>query len=186
MKTMSKMAEGSAGCPPLVFNMEDGNTGILRAFEIVYPGQSYMIWFDRFCTPEKLRLDISPEGEVSVWGEADLQAYLNSAEGRERGITLGGSQHVSGCCEFKISVEEARRILWTLHLIEDQLIACPDCNGTGDHWGERVEACGRCGGTGCGECCDGAVQVPDLVPCLSCGGEQMVPESVVRNWSREE
>jgi DnaJ-class molecular chaperone len=56
----------------------------------------------------------------------------------------------------------------------EQTLGCPECNGY--RLGEAIDTCGSCGGRGCGECIDGAVQVQ--VPCDLCGGEGEIPESL--------
>lgn len=71
---------------------------------------------------------------------------------------------------------DARRLADALEAAigPEQTVGCPECSGCG--LGEAVEHCGSCGGTGCGECTGGAVQVQ--VPCGVCGGEGEVPESI--------
>jgi len=110
-----------------VINMDDGNTGIIRYAERMdlLDTRSWVIHFDRFCSPEKLRLDVHPDGEVSVWGEADFLSWKESqrAAGEGPGLQLGSIPYVYGFCPFKISPGEARRVLVEMGLIGDRVLA---------------------------------------------------------------
>ena len=162
--------------PPITINMTDGNCGIVREYEPRGNG-TWVITFDRFCTPQTLLVQAWNNGDVLVSNAATLREMAEASG--ERGWTLEDGWKWTAS-EFTIDEDEARRLLWALELVEDRVVECTDCNGSGDHmlW----DQCRRCGGLGCGECCDGAIQVPE--PCPSCGGEMMVPESIARGWSR--
>lgn len=164
--------------PPITINMTDGNCGIVREYERQGNG-NWVITLDRFCTPQTLLIQMWDDGELIVSNAATLRNAV--ANGCRFGWTLEtGGNWKWKASEFTIDEDEARRLLWMLGLVEDRVVECPDCGGSGDHvlW----DQCRRCGGLGCSECCGGAVQV--LEPCPSCGGEMVAPESIVRGWSR--
>lgn len=163
--------------PPVTINMTDGNCGVVREYE-PRGDDEWVITFDRFCMPQTLFIQVR-DGDVLVSNAATLREQA-AADGRPGWTLEGGGGWKYTASEFTIDEDEARRLLWVLGLVEDRVVECPDCGGSGDHvlWGQ----CRRCGGLGCGECCDGAVEELELCP--SCGGEMMVPESIVRGWSK--
>ena len=102
-------------------NMTDDNTGIIREIEDQWleDGRAYVLYFDRFCVPAALRIEVPDVGEICV---VDAPTFRERCGGR--GMTLeGGNAWRFHLCEFTISVEEAERVLTQLGLLERDVVA---------------------------------------------------------------
>ena len=102
--------------PDLTMNMLDNNTGIIHEIEELRPleGRAYALYFDRFCVPASLVIEIADDGEICV---VDAPTFWERCG--DRGTTLhGGDLWRSSLCEFTISVAEAERVLTRLGLLD--------------------------------------------------------------------